>query len=354
MKKTLLTISILALFICLVMSVSFAGTTVITVENDTKDAGHVEKDAGNLTNLNGAMVWNGSEWVVNNTWAHKYFSDLRTGKRLSETDTFDVSTSASSSEDIDKLWDSYYEQETNYNNYVAAKTVWDQQYAAWQADPNSNPNPGDAPAPVSPPPTADQNLYGSEEEIKFGDYLVTKKVYSYSIADPAGNTYTYQGLEYTVKQPDGTTVVLKSRGSGNGGGDGQKSDESYFNIYVENPGGTVTALRGDPVWFTYKTDINTAKNMMDGVNSSNKTGDLPSNNANYYMDVKGGSEMGGITYKMTTSTVNAKTNNLGSTFATGFSIQYLDKSTNTVKELKFTPSILDEQITPKVTPSCCC
>ncbi len=82
MKKTLLTLSIVALLMCMVMSVSFAGTTVITVEKDTEDAGKVIKDAGHLTNLNGAMVWNGSEWVVNNSWAHMYFSDLRTGKRL--------------------------------------------------------------------------------------------------------------------------------------------------------------------------------------------------------------------------------------------------------------------------------
>ena len=354
MKKTLLTLSIVALLMCMVMSVSFAGTTVITVEKDTEDAGKVIKDAGHLTNLNGAMVWNGSEWVVNNSWAHKYFSDLRTGKRLADHDPFNISTSANTSSDIQNVWNDYYQKETEYNNYLEQKSAWDTAYAAWVADPNSNPNPGNAPVAVPAPTVPGQNVYGSSEVVNVGPYEITKKVYSYSIADPAGNTYTYQGIEYSVKQPDGTTVVLKSRGSGNGGGNGQATDQSYFNIYVENKGGTVTALRGDPVWFTYKTDVNTAKNMMDGLSSSNKTGDLPSNNANYYMDIRGGSDMGGITYKMTTSTVNAKTNNLGSTFATGFSIQYLDTSTNKVKEINFTPSILNETITPKVTPSCCC
>lgn len=354
MKKTLLTLGILAILLCMVMSVSFAGTTVIHIDKDTEDTGTVDKDAGNLSNFNGAMVWNGSEWVVNNSWAHMYFSDLRTGKRLSDKEPFNVSTSASTSSDIQNVWNDYYKKETDYKDYLQAKSAWDAAAAAYAADPNSNPNPGNAPVAVPAPTIPGQNVYGNSEVVNVGPYEITKKTYSYSIADAAGNTYTYQGIEYSVKQPDGTTVVLKSRGSGNGGGDGQNGDQSYFNIYVENKGGTVTALRGDPVWFTYNTDINTAKNMMDGVSSSNKTGDLPSNNATYYMDNNGGSDMGGITYKMTTSTVNAKTNNLGSTFATGFSIQYLDTSTNKVKEINFTPSILNETITPKVTPSCCC
>lgn len=355
MKKTLVTLSISALLLCMVISVSFAGTTVITVEKDTDHVGAVEKDAGNLTNLNGAMVWNGKEWVVNNSWAHMYFSDLRTGKRLVDRDSFNVSTSASTSTDVANQWNEFYKKETDYNAYLAAKSKWDSDYAKWLADPNSNPNPGTAPTAVPAPTVPGQNLYGeAEAPIEIGGYTITKQTYSYSIADAAGNTYTYQGIEYTVEQPDGTKIVLKSRGSGNGGGDGQAADQSYFNIYVENKGGTVTALRGDPVWFTYNADINTAKNMMDGVSSSNKTGDLPTNNANYYMDVKGGSDMGGVTYKMTTSTVNAKTNNLGSTFATGFSIQFLNSSTNKIQEINFTPSILNETITPKVTPSCCC
>ncbi|MCX7895422.1 MAG: hypothetical protein N2447_05665 [Thermoanaerobaculum sp.] len=33
-------------------------------------------------NLYGAMVWNGYNWVVNTTWAHKYFQDPNTGQRL--------------------------------------------------------------------------------------------------------------------------------------------------------------------------------------------------------------------------------------------------------------------------------
>jgi len=43
MKKTLVTLSISALLLCMVISVSFAGTTVITVEKDTDHVGAVER-----------------------------------------------------------------------------------------------------------------------------------------------------------------------------------------------------------------------------------------------------------------------------------------------------------------------
>jgi hypothetical protein len=59
----------------------FAGTSVIDVR--TEGWGTITKTTGQ-NNLNGAMVWNGTEWVVNNTWAHKYFLDTRTGNRLKD------------------------------------------------------------------------------------------------------------------------------------------------------------------------------------------------------------------------------------------------------------------------------
>lgn len=59
----------------------FAGTTIIRVETEGHGA---VLGVGNppTCNLNGAVVWDGSRWVVNTTWAHKYFVDVRTGQRL--------------------------------------------------------------------------------------------------------------------------------------------------------------------------------------------------------------------------------------------------------------------------------
>ena len=64
-----------------------AGTTPIHV--DTEPGGDVDTGTrdqwdGQFENTNGAMFWNGSAWVTNNTAAHSYFTDLRTGQRIKE------------------------------------------------------------------------------------------------------------------------------------------------------------------------------------------------------------------------------------------------------------------------------
>ncbi len=46
------------------------------------DAGPPATWDGAYENTNGAMVWNGTAWVVNSTWAHTYFTDANTGTRL--------------------------------------------------------------------------------------------------------------------------------------------------------------------------------------------------------------------------------------------------------------------------------
>ena len=56
------------------------------------DSGTRSQWDGQLENINGAMFWKGSMWVTNNTAAHSYFTDLRTGKRIKE---YTVTTSCS-------------------------------------------------------------------------------------------------------------------------------------------------------------------------------------------------------------------------------------------------------------------
>jgi len=58
----------------------YAGTTVIHV--DTEGSGDIVDTAGKTINTKGAIFWNGTAWVSNDTAAHMYFSDIRTGLRL--------------------------------------------------------------------------------------------------------------------------------------------------------------------------------------------------------------------------------------------------------------------------------
>ena len=59
----------------LMPGMTLAGTTVIEIK--TEGSGDIVRVSGGQ-NHNGAMVCNGTQWVVNSTWAHKYFVDTTT------------------------------------------------------------------------------------------------------------------------------------------------------------------------------------------------------------------------------------------------------------------------------------
>ncbi|MGJ5818323.1 hypothetical protein [Paludibaculum fermentans] len=58
----------------------FGGTTVIHV--DTEGSGAIVDTDGKTLTAKGAAFWNGTKWVTNDTAAHMYFTDVRTGTRL--------------------------------------------------------------------------------------------------------------------------------------------------------------------------------------------------------------------------------------------------------------------------------
>jgi uncharacterized protein (TIGR03437 family) len=86
-----------------------AGTTVIHV--DTECCGDVVDTANNVVNQRGAMFWNGTKWVTNDTAAHMFFTDLRTGERLQNyTTTLFQGSSAPVT--------------TTYQNYTVERTLY--------------------------------------------------------------------------------------------------------------------------------------------------------------------------------------------------------------------------------------
>jgi uncharacterized protein (TIGR03437 family) len=86
-----------------------AGTTVIHV--DTECCGDVVDTAHNVVNQKGAIFWNGTKWVSNDTAAHMYFTDLRTGERLMNyiTTLFQGSSAPATS---------------TYQNYAVERTLY--------------------------------------------------------------------------------------------------------------------------------------------------------------------------------------------------------------------------------------
>ncbi len=236
-------------------------------------------------NSNGALFWNGSRWVSNDTAAHMYFTDLRTGQRLLE--------------------------------YVVTA--------------------------VDSTTTALGLLPGIP-----GGFTVTKSLYSYLARTSSGNgAYAYSAVQYEVVRADGIRALLRSRGTGAGTG------QAHFDAYVGDPAGNTTGILGDPVWFEFAgmTPAQAAGQTPD-VGGSAVRGNLPTCGdpvrARYWMDMNGGSDMGGFTYQLKTSCFDpsrVRTAALGSSFVTSFSAMYMDGG-GQLQELRFTPALASETFQP--------
>jgi hypothetical protein len=251
----------IACLLFMMAAVAHAGTTVIHV--DTEEGGTVIASGG-AVNQKGAVFWNGSKWVSNDTAAHMYFTDLRTGLRLMEYRT----------------------------------TVYQ----------------GSQPGTLT-----------------FDRGTIQRSLYSYQKSGADG-VFSFSAVQYRMHDNiTGKDVILRSRGSGAG------TANAYFDAYMEDPsGGTVTAIRGDPVWFSYPMSIDDALHWTSA--TAYKTGDLPSPDADYWFDQNGGSDMGGLTWQFHTATlpVADPALSLGSSFAVYFSYKYMDAS-NQLQELRFLP-----------------
>ncbi|MCU0294277.1 MAG: hypothetical protein MUF10_20210, partial [Thermoanaerobaculaceae bacterium] len=265
-----------------------AGTTPIEVRIEAGgdvDVGTRSQWDGQFENTNGAMFWNGSIWVTNSTAAHSYFLDLRTGQRLKEH--------------------------------------------------------------VMVPVDSSTTLLGNVPGLPAG-YTVTKRLYASTQPSAAGGaSFVYQAVEYEILQPDGTRVLLRSRGTGNGTG------QAYLDAYLEDGLGNTTAMLGDPVWFQFAgmTAAQAAAQTPD-LNGPNVKGSLPTctpaERARYFMDINGGSDMGGVTYHFKTTCFTpstVRTTSLGSSFMSSFSIAFTDTS-GQIQEMVFTPALASESWQP--------
>jgi len=301
-KKIMLILTVLT---CLLLAITsaFAGTTVIQVDKDMENTGVDTGKSGqwdgqfeNKTEtgeLSGAMVWGENGWVANNTWAHKYFKDMRTGNRIKDV--------------------------TEVNNVSTDVTV--EQY---------------------------------------GQYTVTKTTYTYtvnaSVADDNGGgfgTYTFSGVDYVITSPDGTEVLLRSRGAGIPDRQSASNTTGFFNVYIKDANGKgTTALVGDPVMIHYTDQSVTSAALRDRNLNQDVRANLPGNGV-YMLDTNGGSHMGGVTYRLNTGSIgNPTINTLGgiSSFTTGMGIQYTDSATGQMKQLNFSPSVSQTYTPPPPPP----
>ncbi|MFH1155200.1 MAG: IPTL-CTERM sorting domain-containing protein [Pseudomonadota bacterium] len=280
----------LCIVICHAFFVGFsppvhAGTT--TIEVRTEGLGDIVRDTSE-TNLNGAMVWNGSIWVVNDTWAHMFFAVVASGLRLKNYD------------------DPQYYSGTSPLGVIAT----------------------------------------------YGNYTVTRTIYSYTKEAVTGTDFIYQAVEYSIHDNvTGHEIILRSRGTGN------ETSQPSFDIYIQDDlptGVQTTAFRGDPVWYTY-TGMTPAQAVNQTDEAAFRTGHLPGAMATqstpegwYFLDIGGGSDMGpagtGKSFEFHTGTLlpaDVATRNLGSSFPIDFNLKYMDDSGD-LQMLHFEPAILSE------------
>lgn len=268
-------------------SPAFCPTTPIHI--DTEPGGNIDVGTaaewdGVFENTHGAMFWNGSAWVTNDTAAHSYFTDLRTGQRLKEHQVVTI---------------------------------------------DNDPLSGGAFSPVT-------------------GYVFEKSTYRYTAARSASapswpSGYGYEALQYYISQPDGTHILLRSRGTGNG------IAAPYFDLFIEDGNGSTTAMRGDPVWYTYQNSsareaaaVANDSDVASGILATYSSTNVGLNR--YWMDINGGSDMGGVTYLLVVGTIEASrvlAASLGKPFVTEFHIEYTD-ATGTIEELLLTPALVSE------------
>lgn len=281
---------ILASWVLLLLHVAaLAGTDIITVETERGGCVRLGNSHSGCVNANGALYWDGNKWDVNTTYGHMYFGDKATGEKLKDFTTTVV------------------EYSSGGNDVQVAEVA------------------------------------GPAGRL----YRVTHSTYTYTkTAD--GRIYRVEAAEFRVgmvdqvtKQSLGPEVMLRSRSAY------MMTGTAYFDVYIQNENGTWEAFRGDPVWFGYPASMSREQVLAATSPTDYRRGDLPSAGANYWLDIDGGSEMGGKTYKLITSTLNPQWSlgaGLGSSLTERFALQYSD-SAGTLREILAHPyvySVIDQ------------
>lgn len=257
-------------------------TTVIHVE--TEGSGVIIQDNPTMQNANGAMVWNGAEWVVNNTWAHKFFMDTRTGQRLKDYNTQTVNGTSPTGNVL------------THQNYEVTRNIY---------------------------------------------------TYSKPAANGSG-TYTYQAVEYvTHDTATGHDVILRSRGTGNGTAspyfDVYIQDEVGTQTTAFRGDPVWYTYPMVPSAAVNQTDA-TAYRTGDfpSVNAGLST-DLKSNG--YYLDIANGADLGpggvGKSYEFICDALTNRTTRITSSYAVQFMLKWMDSSGN-LQMISYSPSIVSE------------
>jgi len=302
-KTASLIILITAVMIGFVLEVNADNSTVIQV--NTEGYGDITQETNGKTNHNGAIAWNGSSWFTDPTCAHLYFTDIRTGDRIKEYGKILDATVSNSEADS----------------------------------------------------TAHADGYGkSFPSETLGSYTVTKQVFYYTKACDSlkqSGSYQYGTVEYRITDSaTGKMVILVSRGSGSG-----LTTNAYFDVYIEDPRTdqtkATTAFINDPIWYNFPTDAVSALSKTDI--ASYRVGSLSgaanqSNMGNFYLDIDGGADQGGVSYELHTKPLSTKFAETSASYITSFELKFTDSQGN-LSKIVVRPTLISEVSNLTANPS---
>ena len=293
MKKvtqSLLMIFIPAFVVLVPFSSAFSGTTCTSVEMETggciRASGTASPDCDNSV---GAMFWDGSGWVVNDTYGHMYFA-----------------TTCNSGCPVPCV------PGAKVKDFTTTQAPCQAQGSGVEVLRETGPS-------------------GTE-------YRAIHNIYSYA-KNRGGTEYTITAAEFVVQPvlsgtdtPTGQKVVLRSRSAN------ATSFTPYFDVYIANEDGTTTeAFRSDPVWFHYAMGMDQALVQTDP--TAYRMGEMVTLNSEFWLDVGGGSEMGGKTFKLITDSLsNGELDGLNTSFISRFAVQYTDGN-DVLRQLLFCPHV---------------
>jgi hypothetical protein len=231
-------------------------------------------------NSQGAMFWNGSQWVTNNTAIHMFYTDIQTHVRLKE-----------------------YTLVADLNGSSPAHQVID-------------------------------------------TYQISRSVYTYVIPFQGEGFYQIEAAQYRITRSDSPEIVLlNSRTNGYG--------QAAFDIYIQSTTTTTLAFRDGSAWFNYaETSALASRRPMSDL--TGRVGILTTcdlqviDHSRYWLDINGGSDMGGLTYNFHTSTQPNRANTLGTCYPDEFRVKYMQSGTNALLEFRLRPTVYSEKLLPTV------
>ncbi|HYN41784.1 MAG TPA: hypothetical protein VE129_08410, partial [Thermoanaerobaculia bacterium] len=153
-----------------------------------------------------------------------------------------------------------------------------------------------------------------------------------------------EAVEYEVGDGSGRIAILRSRGTGNG------LSKAYFDVYIQDPLPGTIAFLGDPAWYSFPALPREAVNL--GSDPRYRMGELVGADrsrglfwGDYFLDVNGGSDMGGYSYELECLPLASRIDGLSRSYVRTFLPKWMSPA-GQLQQLRFSPGLVSETFQP--------